>query len=252
MTDERMRITIGHLYPDLLNLYGDHGNTIALTKRCEWRDIDAQVVDLGAGQDADFEDIDLFFIGGGQDFDQRTLLADLGVGVAGSKASRLQRPSRTMSPYSPYVAVTRFSASIMSITKATRLPISGALPMYTEAGDTRLIGNIVFTADAIEGAPVVVGFENHAGRTHLREGARALGTVVKGFGNNGEDGTEGLRYRNVIATYSHGPLLPKNPRVADALIELALQRRYPGVQLSRLDDALEDAAHDTMKQRLIS
>ena len=124
--------------------------------------------------------------------------------------------------------------------------------MYTEAGDTRLIGNIVFTADAIEGSPVVVGFENHAGRTHLREGAQALGTVVKGFGNNGEDGTEGLRYRNVIATYSHGPLLPKNPRVADALIELALQRRYPGAQLSHLDDVLEDAAHDTMEQRLIS
>mgnify|MGYP002545768938 FL=1 len=99
---------------------------------------------------------------------------------------------------------------------------------------------------------MVVGFENHAGRTHLREGAQALGTVVKGFGNNGEDGTEGLRYRNVIATYSHGPLLPKNPRVADALIELALQRRYPGAQLSHLDDTLEDAAHDTMEQRLIS
>ena len=124
--------------------------------------------------------------------------------------------------------------------------------MYTEAGDTRLIGNIVFRADAVEGAPVVVGFENHAGRTRLREGACPLGTVMRGFGNNGEDGTEGLRYRNVIATYSHGPLLPKNPHVADALIEAALQRRYPGAKLRPLDDTLEMAAHDTMEHRLIS
>lgn len=252
MTDGRMHITIGHLYPDLLNLYGDRGNTIALTKRCEWRDIDAQVVDLGAGQDADFEDIDLFFIGGGQDFDQRTLLADLGVGVAGSKASRLQRAIENDVPVLAICGGYQILGEYYVDHEGHEASYIGALPMYTEAGDTRLIGNIVFTADAIEGAPVVVGFENHAGRTHLREGARALGTVVKGFGNNGKDGTEGLRYRNVIATYSHGPLLPKNPRVADALIELALQRRYPGAQLSRLDDALEDAAHDTMEQRLIS
>lgn len=99
---------------------------------------------------------------------------------------------------------------------------------------------------------MVIGFENHAGRTKLREGAIPLGAVLKGHGNNGEDGTEGLRYRNVIATYSHGPLLPKNPRIADTLIELALRRRYPEVKLQPLNDALENAAHDTMERRLIS
>ena len=128
----------------------------------------------------------------------------------------------------------------------------GALPIYTEAGDKRLIGNLVYKADALSAAPVVVGFENHAGRTYLREGASALGTVVKGFGNNGEDGTEGLRYRNVIATYSHGPLLPKNPAVADELIEAALERKYGQVSLAKLDDVLEMKAHDIMVQRLTS
>lgn len=252
MADEKMHITIGHLYPDLLNLYGDRGNTITLARRCEWRDIDARVIDLGAGQDADFEDIDLFFIGGGQDFDQRTLLADLGVGVAGSKATRLQQSIEADVPVLAICGGYQILGEYYLDHEGQMAKFIGVLPMYTEAGDTRLIGNIAFRADAIEGAPVVIGFENHAGRTHLREGATPLGTVLKGYGNNGEDGTEGLRYRNVIATYSHGPLLPKNPRIADTLIELALRRRYPEAKLQPLDDALENAAHDTMEQRLIS
>mgnify|MGYP002536537031 FL=1 len=252
MGDEAMHITIGHLYPDLLNLYGDRGNTIALSRRCEWRGIDARIVDIGAGQDADFGDIDLFFIGGGQDFDQRTLLADLGVGVAGSKAERLRHAIESDVPVLAICGGYQILGEYYRDHEGQTATFIGALPMYTEAGDTRLIGNIVFRADAVEGTPVVVGFENHAGRTRLREGACPLGTVMRGFGNNGEDGTEGLRYRNVIATYSHGPLLPKNPHVADALIEAALQRRYPGAKLRPLDDTLEMAAHDTMEHRLIS
>lgn len=252
MDDERMHITIGHLYPDLLNLYGDRGNTITLVKRCKWRGIDARVIDLGAGQDADFEDIDLFFIGGGQDFDQRTLLADLGVGTAGSKADRLQRAIEDDVPVLAICGGYQILGEYYVDHEGCTSTYIGALPMYTEAGDMRLIGNIAFRADAVEGAPMVIGFENHAGRTKLREGAIPLGAVLKGHGNNGEDGTEGLRYRNVIATYSHGPLLPKNPRIADTLIELALRRRYPEVKLQPLNDALENAAHDTMERRLIS
>lgn len=252
MDDERMHITIGHLYPDLLNLYGDRGNTITLVKRCKWRGIDTRVIDLGAGQDADFEDIDLFFIGGGQDFDQRTLLADLGVGTTGSKAARLQRAIEDDVPVLAICGGYQILGEYYVDHEGCTSTYIGALPMYTEAGDMRLIGNIAFRADAVEGAPVVIGFENHAGRTKLREGAIPLGTVLKGHGNNGEDGTEGLRYRNVIATYSHGPLLPKNPRIADTLIELALRRRYPEVKLQPLNDALESAAHDTMERRLIS
>ena len=168
MADEKMHITIGHLYPDLLNLYGDRGNTITLAKRCEWRGIDAHVIDLGAGQDADFEDIDLFFIGGGQDFDQRTLLADLGVGVAGSKATRLQRAIEADVPVLAICGGYQILGEYYLDHEGHMAKFIGALPMYTEAGDTRLIGNIAFRADAVEGAPVVIGFENHAGRTHLR------------------------------------------------------------------------------------
>lgn len=252
MADEKMTITIGHLYPDLLNLYGDRGNIIALARRCEWRGIEARIVDLGAGQDACFDEIDLFFIGGGQDFDQHTLLTDLGVGKAGSKASRLREAIEQDTPVLAICGGYQILGEYYIDHEGQEAKFISAIPMYTEAGDTRLIGNMVFKADAIEGAPVVVGFENHAGRTHLREGAVPLGKVLKGFGNNGQDGTEGLRYRNVFATYSHGPLLPKNPQVADALLELALQRRYPDAKLASLDDSLECAAHDTMVGRLTS
>lgn len=252
MADETMSMTIGHLYPDLLNLYGDRGNTITLVKRCAWRGIDAQVIDLGAGQDADFDDIDLFFIGGGQDFDQITLLGDLGVGRPGSKADRLQKAIEDGVPVLAICGGYQILGEYYVDQEGQQSRFIGALPMHTESGDDRLIGNMVFRADALEGAPTVVGFENHAGRTRLREGAQALGTVVSGYGNNGEDGTEGMRYRNVIATYSHGPLLPKNPRVADILIQLALQRRYPDAQIAPLDDALENLAHDTMEKRLAS
>lgn len=250
--DNSMSLTIGHLYPDLLNLYGDRGNTITLAKRCEWRGIKVDIVNLGAGQDADFEDIDLFFIGGGQDFDQYTLLDDLGIGVAGSKAERLKTAIEADVPVLAICGGYQILGEYYLGHDGRRADYIGAIPLYTEAGDERLIGNLVFSADAIEGAPLVVGFENHAGRTYLREGACPLGNVKKGFGNNGEDGTEGLRYRNVIATYSHGPLLPKNPDVADSLIELALERKYPGAKLSPLDDLLERNAHDTMIQRLLS
>lgn len=250
MQEERITLRIGHLYPDLLNLYGDRGNTIALVKRCAWRGIDAEIIDLSVGKDADFEEIDLFFIGGGQDFDQHALLADLGVGKPGSKAARLQDAIEADVPVLAICGGYQLLGEYYQDNQGQTIEFLGAIPMYTEAGDTRLIGNVVFRADALEGAPMVVGFENHGGRTRLREGAQPLGTVIKGFGNNGEDGTEGLRYRNVIATYSHGPLLPKNPVVADALLGLALQRRYSGAKLEPLCDSLENTAHDTMIRRL--
>ena len=243
---ETMRIRIGHLYPDLLNLYGDRGNIIALERRCAWRGIECEVVDLGVGKDADFADLDLFFMGGGQDFDQYALEADLGIGRAGSKADRLARAIEDGAPALAICGGYQILGEYYVGADGQRADFIGVLPMYTEAGSERLIGNMSFTATALPGAPLVVGFENHAGRTRLRAGATPLGKVEHGFGNNGEDGTEGLRYRNVIATYSHGPLLPKNPAVADELLRLALQRRYPGAELAPLDDALETAAHDAM------
>lgn len=180
MGDETMHITIGHLYPDLLNLYGDRGNTIALSRRCEWRGIDARIVDIGAGQDADFGDIDLFFIGGGQDFDQRTLLADLGVASRGQRRT----PDGCDESDVPVLAICG-GYQILGEYYRDHEGQTGDVhraryPCIPRQGDTRLIGNIVFRADAVEGTPVVVGFENHAGRTRLREGACPLGTVMKG------------------------------------------------------------------------
>ena len=248
--EERAKLAICHLYPDLLNLYGDRGNTLVLQRRCEWRGIDARVVGLGAGEDADFEQFDMFFIGGGQDFDQYALLDDLGVGRSGSKAQRLTEAVETGVPVLAICGGYQLLGEYYRGADGARADFLGALPLYTEAGDGRLIGNVCYRADALPGAPVVVGFENHAGRTYLREGLQPLGHVLSGYGNNGVDGTEGARYRNVIATYSHGPLLPKNPAVADELIKLALRRKYPGAELAPLDDTLEMRAHDAMERRL--
>ncbi len=239
-----MGVKICHLYPDILNLYGDRGNTIALQKRCAWRGIECEVVELKTGQDADFEDFDLFFIGGGQDFDQYALMDDFGIGRPGSKASRLHAAIEADVPVLAICGGYQLLGEYYVGADGSRVDFLGALPLFTEAGEGRLIGNMVFTADALPGAPVVVGFENHAGRTRLREGARPLGHVRAGHGNNGEDGTEGAAYRNVIATYSHGPLLPKNPAVADELLVRALRRRDPDAVLAELDDELEQRAHD--------
>ena len=239
-----MSIRICHLYPDILNLYGDRGNTIALERRCAWRGIGCEVVDVGVGHDADFSEFDLFFIGGGQDFDQHALMDDFGIGRAGSKASRLYAAIEDDVAVLAICGGYQLLGEYYVDADGSRMDFLGALPLFTEAGEGRLIGNLVFDADSLPGAPVVVGFENHAGRTRLREGAKPLGHVRAGRGNNGEDGTEGAAYRNVIATYSHGPLLPKNPAIADELVLRALHRRYPDARLPEIDDTLEQRAHD--------
>ena len=247
---DNMQLTIGHLYPDLLNLYGDRGNTITLQKRCAWRGITARVVSLGAGEDADFDDIDLFFMGGGQDFDQYTLMEDLGIGRAGSKASRLTAAIEAGVPVLAICGGYQILGEYYVGHDGQRADFIGAIPAYTEAGEDRMIGNMVYEATALEGSPTVVGFENHAGRTRLREGAVPLGKVVKGFGNNGEDGTEGVRYKNVYGTYSHGPLLPKNPALCDEILRGALCRKYGAAELAPLDDSAEEAARQVMLTRL--
>lgn len=245
-------LKICHLYPDVLNLYGDRGNTITLQQRCLWRGIDAQVTGIGVGDHADLSEFDLFFIGGGQDFDQGTLLDDLWHGGEDSKASQLSRAIEADVPVLAICGGYQLLGEYYLTHTGEECRFIGAIPFHTKGADVRMIGNMVFTADAINGAPQVVGFENHSGKTYLGEGLTPLGHVDQGFGNNGEDGTEGLRYRNVMATYSHGPLLPKNPAVADELLRLALQRKYNAdVQLSALDDALELQAHDAMVVKLI-
>ena len=244
-------LKICHLYPDVLNLYGDRGNTVTLQKRCEWRGIGVQVDGVGVGQKADLSAYDLFFIGGGQDFDQSTLLDDLWAGGADSKAAQLTRAIEDDAVVLAICGGYQLLGEYYLTHTGEQCKFIGAIPFYTKGAQERMIGNLLFTADALEGAPQVVGFENHSGKTFLDAALTPLGHVDVGFGNNGQDGTEGLRYRNVIGTYSHGPLLPKNPAVADALIGWALSRKYGvGVELAPLDDALETRAHNAMATRL--
>lgn len=247
----KYELNICHLYPDVLNLYGDRGNTITLSRRCAWRGIDAQVTGVGVGQRADLSAFDLFFIGGGQDFDQGTLLDDLWAGGEDSKARQLTRAIEADVPVLAICGGYQLLGEYYLTHTGERCDFIGVAPFHTEGASVRMIGNLLYTAGALPGVPEVVGFENHSGKTYLGEGLKPLGRVTSGFGNNGEDGTEGLRYRNVMATYSHGPLLPKNPAVADELLHLALQRKYGAeVALPALDDALEEQAHEAMATRL--
>ena len=244
-------LKICHLYPDVLNLYGDRGNTITLAKRCEWRGISATVDGIGVGDHADLSTYDLFFIGGGQDFDQGTLLDDLWHAGDDSKARQLTRAIEDDVPVLAICGGYQLLGEYYLTHTGEECRFIGAIPFHTVGAPERMIGNLLLTADGIAGSPQVVGFENHSGKTFLDKGLAALGHVDSGFGNNGEDGTEGLRYRNVMGTYSHGPLLPKNPAVADELIRLAIEHKYgEHVELAALDDALEVRAHDTMAARL--
>ena len=232
-------LRIGHLYAHFLNIYGDRGNIITLTQRASWRDIESSVDSIGLGQEFSPDFYDLFFIGGGQDKQQQVIAEDL------------QRLAQTMH------AAIHGGAVILSICGGYQLlgqyyrPHSGPeLPgislvdAWTVAGNRRMIGNAVI---ARSDERTLVGFENHSGRTYLGKSVAALGKVVTGNGNNGEDGLEGccstLGAGYVYGTYLHGSLLPKNPHLADELISQALSRRYGPLHLKPLDDSLEMAAH---------
>ena len=243
-------LRICHLYPDVLNLYGDRGNTIALQKRCEWRGIQASVTGVGVGDHADLAEFDLFFIGGGQDFDQGTLLDDLWTGGADSKARQLTRLIEDDAPVLAICGGYQLLGEYYLTHTGEECRFIGAIPFHTKGAQQRMIGNLLFTASALPGSPQVVGFENHSGKTWLGSGVEPLGRVLSGFGNNGQDGTEGAHYKNVFGTYSHGPLLPKNPAFCDLLLQTALERKYGKAELAPLDDSAELLAHDEMCRRL--
>jgi lipid II isoglutaminyl synthase (glutamine-hydrolysing) len=225
------------LYPDLMNIYADRGNLLLLERRCRWRGFGFSVQASGLGEELDPEAADLYYIGGGQDRDQRLCALDL----AGVKRDAL-------------TAVADRDGVILAVCGGYQLlghsyqlgeeslPGAGLVDLHTVRSEgPRLIGNVAIEVELEPGQPrVLAGFENHGGRTHLGAGARPLGRVLKGHGNNGSDGREGVRRGNVIGTYLHGPLLPKNAWFADWLIAAALCLHQP---LTALDDGLEDAAH---------
>ncbi len=242
-----MELNICHLYPDILNLYGDRGNVICLQKRLEWRGIDCHVENVSIGRTLDVGKYDLFFIGGGQDFEQEVLLEDL----SGQKAAEIKAAIEDGKVFLAICGGYQILGNYYKTWDGQQCDFLGALDLYTIGKKERMIGNYLYVCDDLDGQ-TVVGFENHAGQTFLGNGVRPVGKVLFGHGNNGQDGYEGARYKNVYATYSHGCLLPKNPRIADLLLSWALERKYPGYSLPPLEDVLENSAHDCMKQRLLA
>jgi hypothetical protein len=239
-----MELRVLALYPDQMNIYADRGNIVFLRRRCEWRGIGFSYAGAGSGESIDPAAHDLFYIGGGQDRDQRLVAADMVRTKREALSSAADDGAVVLAVCGGYQLLGH-SYQLGE----EKLPGLGLADLETvrEPGE-RLIGNVAIEAD-LGGSPrLLAGFENHGGRTHLGANAQPLGRVVKGFGNNGQDGLEGVRRDNLIGTYLHGPLLPKNVWLADRLIALALEHRYgTRVELEPLDDALERAAHHSAR-----
>ena len=242
-----MKLKICHLYPDVLNLYGDGGNIRCLTQRLSWRGIETELKKLPIGSKDRLSDADLIFIGGGQDFEQQVLLEDLHRGKDREIRAAIEDGMTFLTICGGYQMMGHYYETF----DGTKCEFLGAVDFYTVGGDTRMIGNYAFRLGAESGGSTVVGFENHSGRTFLGSGVQPLGTVLKGFGNNGEDGTEGVRYKNVFGSYSHGPILPKNPAFTDFLLTTALERKYGSAVLEPLADRFEHEAHDRVLERVL-
>jgi CobQ-like glutamine amidotransferase family enzyme len=230
-----MELRIAHLYAHFLNIYGDRGNIVALTKRAEWRDIEVITTPIGIGEPIDPDYFDLYFIGGGQDKQQTVIAQDL--------ITRRDILHRAVEQKSVILAICggyQLLGHYYKPHQGEELKGLSILDAHTVAGHKRMIGNVqIKRADG----STLVGFENHSGQTFLGKDVSGLGKVVVGNGNNGEDGYEGAAAGTVYGTYLHGSLLPKNPHFADLLITQALTRRYGNLSLKRLDDALEISAH---------
>jgi lipid II isoglutaminyl synthase (glutamine-hydrolysing) len=235
-----MKLRLLALYPEQMNIYADRGNIIFLRRRCEWRGIGFEYAAAGPGESIDPGSHDLLYIGGGQDRDQRIVARDMVATKRDGLAAAVQDAAVLLAVCGGYQLLGH-SYQLGS----ERIQGLGLADLETvrEPGP-RLIGNVAIEVDLGTGPKVLAGFENHGGRTHLGPGAEPLGQVLRGFGNNGRDRREGVRRGNVIGTYLHGPLLPKNAWLADRLIQLALARSSGAEPaLAPLDDALEDAAH---------
>ncbi len=239
-----MDVRVGHLYPEYLNIYADRGNIAVLAQRAAWRGIGFTVVPVGVGERLP-GDVDLVYVGGGQDREQALVARDLARRGA-ELAAALERGAALLAVCGGYQLLGRSYRD----RAGAELPGAGLFPLVTVAGERRMIGDILLSCELDPGVRrTLAGFENHAGRTFLDPGAEPLGHVVHGFGNNGEDGAEGCRLGRALGTYLHGPLLPRNPWLADWLLAQALARGGEPPALSPLPDALEDRAHAVAAER---
>lgn len=239
-----MKLKICHLYPDLLNLYGDRGNLITLERRCYWRGIECEIEPVTIGQHFDHSKYDIVFMGGGQDYEQNLLYDDLYNEKGPQISTGIEEGQVMLAVCGGYQLLGHYYEE----QGGKRVDGLGIIDFYTKGETGRIIGDIVVSSEflAEKGLdPILVGFENHSGRTWLGQGVRPLATVQKGGGNNGSDRTEGVIYNNAIGTYMHGSFLPKNPAMADWLIITALQRQGNNLQkLALIDDELAECARN--------
>jgi lipid II isoglutaminyl synthase (glutamine-hydrolysing) len=239
-------VVIGHLYPDYLNIYADRGNMAVLERRAAWRGIGFEYRTIGLGEPVSSGEHDLYYIGGGQDREQALVARDLEAkGPALIEA--VANGAAFLAVCGGYQLLGRYYRD----RSGAELPGIGLLPHHTVAGERRMIGDVLLECELEPGERrPLAGFENHAGRTYLDDGAQPLGRVVAGFGNNGKDGFEGARVEGAVGTYLHGPLLPRNPWLADWLLARALAREVgEAPQLNPLPDDFESRAQQVSAER---
>jgi CobQ-like glutamine amidotransferase family enzyme len=241
-----VKIVVGHLYPDYLNIYADRGNIAVLSRRAAWRGHELEVRPVSIGDPVHPGEHDLLYVGGGQDREQALVAQDLLAKAAGVLEAAGEGAA-VLAVCGGYQLLGRSYRDF----HGTDLPGIGLFPFDTVAGDTRMIGDVLLDCELEPGVRrTLAGFENHAGRTQLDPGAEPLGRIVAGFGNDGESGFEGCRVGRAVGTYLHGPLLPRNPWLADWLLTQALAHRLgEAPELAPLADELEDEAHAVSARR---
>jgi CobQ-like glutamine amidotransferase family enzyme len=242
-----VKIALGHLYPEYLNIYADRGNIAVLAQRAAWRGIELEVRAVSLGDPLVPGEHDLLYVGGGQDREQALVAPDLAA-RGDSLREAIDNGTAALAVCGGYQLFGRFYRDQAGV----ELPGAGVFDLHTTAGGTRMIGDVLLDCELAPGErSALAGFENHAGRTVLGPSAEPLGRVVAGFGNDGESGYEGCRLGRALGTYLHGPLLPRNPWLADLLLAWAIAHRSGGEppDLAPLDDGLESAAQEVAAGR---
>ncbi len=247
---KKLSLNIGWLYPDLMNTYGDRGNIIVLTKRAEWRGINVKVEQIFVESgEKELKESDLIFMGGAQDTQQEIVNRDLNHKKGKILKEKIENGTVGLFICGAYQFLGRYYRTA----EGKELKGLGIFPLYTQnPGEhaKRLIGNVRIKPAIEELNQELIGFENHGGRTHLEDENLALGTAISGFGNNGADKSEGIVYKNSFGTYLHGPILPKNPQLADLLLTRALEQKYgKKFHLEPLDDSIESKAREAIISR---
>lgn len=249
---QTITLNICHLYPDLMDTYGDKGNITTLLKRCQWRGLKTTVNHITVGDRLNSKIHDLYFFGGGQDRQQVIVGRDL-QSKAKNLKSAIDQGSVLLAICGGYQLLQNYFKTL----DGTIIKGIGLFNAHTLGSTTRMIQNLLVEIDPklqkeISSSTDLIGFENHSGKTYLGKDLKPLGKVIQGAGNNGEDGTEGAIYKNAFGCYLHGSLLPKNPHFADYLISKALERRFGKIKLKPLDDFIEWQAHNTTVKRIRS